>query len=467
MLPVQEKSVIRSLVRMLGSSNVIHDAEQLNDYSRDALDVTRALPRGFRPRTPIAVARPVAERDVSKILRFANRNRIPVVPYGGGTGLMGGAATLRRGIVIDLKRLNGIEVIEEDLAVRAGAGVVIKDLDSALRKRGLMLAHDPWSAFYATVGGAISTNGVGYLAGKYGSMGDQVLGMRVALPDGSIMEIRPASKASGTHLKDLFIGTEGVLGIVTSATLRAHPLPELAGVLAFEFKDLASGYRAVMRMAARGIRPTSLDLFEVNDLALDNDTRLWLQDRPGTRLYVFFDGLREEVEARIARTGSIAGEFGALQLDENEAGEYWRSRYGIAERYISFIRSTSRNTDIRFDFVHAYIPAGKVLEFDRAALEIASRHRVMVQGHGIWNQPEFYSINLFAGSARANDRMCRAIDGIIRLAGRLGAMEYCHGIGVRLARSMRKDNARNLRVARKIKHALDPRNIMNPGKMAL
>jgi len=465
---VQDKIIIRSLINILDRDGVIYASDQLRLYSRDALDITRALPPNFKPKIPVAVVRPKTDSDVVKVVKFANKNRIPVVPYGGGTGLMGGAVTVKRGIVMDLKDLSSIEINKEDLTVVTGAGVVIKQLDSELRKHGLMFAHDPWSASYATIGGSICTNGIGYLAGKYGSMGEQVLGLRAVIADGSILDIKPAKKRStGMDLKDLFIGSEGVFGIITSATLKVHPILESEQIHAFEFESLEKGYRAVTEMFSHGIKPTSLDLFEVYDIGADSETKLWLQDELGTRLYVMFDGFKEDVEAKSVRTKSIVKEFGATELDGNVADKYWKGRYDIAERYISFIRSKSRNTDIKFDFIQVSVPAGRLLEFDKVCMNIASKHKIMVQGHGIWQAPEFYSMNLFADSAKANDRMYNAIDNMLRYASKIGTMEYCHGIGIKLARLMREEHNDTISVMKKIKRTLDPNNIMNPKKLAL
>ncbi len=465
---MQDKIIIRLLTDILGYDSVIYDIEHLRSYSIDALDVTRALPPDFKPKMPIAVVRPKTESDIVKVVKFANKNKIPIVPYGGGTGLMGGATTVKRGIVVDLKELNSIEVSKEDLTAVTGAGVLLKQLDSELRKHGLMFAHDPWSASYATVGGSICTNGIGYLAGKYGSMGEQVLGLRAVVADGSILDIKPARKKStGIDLKDLFISSEGVFGIITSAAVKAYPIPESEKVYAFEFENFEKGYRAVTKMFYNSIKPTSLDLFEVCDIGTDSETKLWLQDEPGTRLYIMFDGFKEEVDVKSAKTKSVVKEFGGEELDDHMANDYWKGRYDIAERYISFIRSKQRNTDIKFDFIQVSVPAGKLLEFDKTCLSIASKHKIIVQGHGIWQTPEFYSMNFFADTARANDRMYGAIDQMLRHASKIGTMEYCHGVGIRLAHLMKEVHSDEIRVMKKIKRILDSNNIMNPGKLSL
>jgi FAD/FMN-containing dehydrogenase len=460
--------VIRLLINILGTDKVLYYPGDLEKYSRDALDVTRALPANFRPSMPIAIVRPDTEDDVSAVVKFANRKRIPIVPYGAGTGLMGGAATVKRSIVMDMRNMNSIEINKDDFTVDVGAGVIIKELASEVEKHGLMFAHDPWSASYSTVGGAIATNGVGYLACKYGSMGEQVLGLHAVAGNSSLLDIKPAKKRStGFDLGNLFIGSEGILGIITSATLRLYPMPAQQRIHAFGFKDLASGYRCVRQLFMHGVQPTSLDLFEVFDVKADADTRTWLQDEEGTRLYLLFDGFQEEVNALSTKTKQIVKEFNGTELDDKTAEEYWKSRYDIANRYISFIRQNSRNTDIKFDFIQVYVPAGKLLEFDKTCRDIAKKYRVVVQGHGIWQALEFYSMNLFAHSADANDRMYQAIDKMLRHAIEVGTMEYVHGVGIRLAHLMKETHSDGMTLIRKIKRVLDPNNIMNPGKLSL
>ncbi len=461
-------TIPRSLVNILGADKVVYDAEEIKRYSKDALDITRALPPNFKPNLPIAIVRPDTEDDVVTVVKFANKKRIPIVPYGAGTGLMGGATTVKRGIVVDMQNMENIKINKDDLMINVDAGIVVKELATEVRKHGLMFAHDPWSANYSTVGGAIATNGVGYLTCKYGSMGEQVLGLRVVAGNSSLFDVKPAKKRStGLDLKDMFIGSEGILGIITSATLRLYPVPESQQIHAFRFSDFASGYKCIKQLFSQGVKPTSLDLFEAFDVNADADTRTWLQDEEGTKLYLYFDGFEEEVNALSTKTKHIVKEFNGIKLGDNVAEEYWKNRYDIANRYISFIRNHSRNTDIKFDFIQTYIPAGKVLEFDKMCRDIASKYKVMVQGHGIWQALEFYSINLFAHSASANDRMYKAINEMLKHAIEVGTMEYVHGVGVRLAHLMKETHSDGMVVMKKIKRIFDPNNIMNPGKLSL
>lgn len=464
---MRSDTVLHSLRRILGEDKVAYGQEELKRYSRDALDVTRALPPNFKTTMPIVIARPSTEEDVVTLVKFANKKKIPIVPYGAGTGLMGGAAMIKRGIVIDMKNMNSVEVNTDDLTANVGAGVIVKELASRAREHNLMFTHDPWSANYSTVGGAIATDGMGYLACKYGSMREHVLGLRAITGNGTLLDIRPAKKSStGLDLKDLFIGSEGTFGIITSATVKLHTIPAAQQILAFGFRNFENGYKCARRLFLEGIRPTSFDLFEAFDVDADVETKEWLQDAEGTRMYLLFDGLEEEVDVLSARTKDIVKEFGT-ELGSEVAEEYWNNRYELANRYISFIRNNSRNTDIKFDFIQVSIPASKVLEYDRKCREIASKYNIAVEGHGIWQALEFYSMNLFASSASANNRMYKAIDEMLRYAAAIGTIEYVHGVGVRLAHLMEGSNLNGRKIIREIKRILDPNNIMNPNKQSL
>ena len=176
---------------------------------------------------------------------------------------MGAALSTESGIVLDLKSLNALHSTDpiSQLTV-VGAGMILKDLNNSLRPRGMFLGHDPWSLPIATVGGAISTNGVGYLAGKYGSMGDQVIGLEVVLPSGEIIQPKFVKKVAGPNLNHLFIGGEGSFGIITKATIFTPKLPERTSLHAVEFPNFESGFEAVLEMQSLGLNPALVDFAE-------------------------------------------------------------------------------------------------------------------------------------------------------------------------------------------------------------
>ena len=205
-----------------------------------------ALPAGL-PATPAAVVRPRATDEVAAVVRLAAGSGTPVVQYGGGTGLMGGAVSVRPGIVLDMRGMNRVLAVSpNDRTATAEAGVVLADLATALAPHGLILGHDPWTVPIATVGGTISTNSLGYRGAKYGSMGDQVLGLEVVLPGGNVLRTRAVPRSStGPRLHHLFVGAEGAFGVITAATLRVFPAPERREIVGLDFPSFADGFAAV------------------------------------------------------------------------------------------------------------------------------------------------------------------------------------------------------------------------------
>ena len=174
-------SLIESLENIISPDDISVKTEDLESYSADALTPFRAFGSAkLLTRVADVVVVPRSVEQVASIAKWATENRIPIVPYGGGTGIMGAAYPVNGGIILDLKGLSKVlEVNPTDLTVTVEAGIILEDLNIVLAKHGLMQGHDPYSVHVATVAGAISTNGVGYLAGRHGSMGQQVLGMEL------------------------------------------------------------------------------------------------------------------------------------------------------------------------------------------------------------------------------------------------------------------------------------------------
>lgn len=481
------EGVRQSLIAVLGREAVITDSAEREYFARDALGPQRALhrpdgaalPGAGPPVPPLAVVRPRSTEEVAAVVRLANRHRVPVVPYGGGSGLMGGARSLEPGIVIDMGRLN--RVLEIDAAAGwawVQAGAVLKDVDRALNAHGLILGHDPWTVPVATIGGTISTNGLGYRGGKYGSMGDQVLAVEAVMPDGTVIRTRPPwPRSTGINLKFLFVDGEGEYGIVTAAAIRAFPMPELRVLRGYRFASFEAGFHATLRMYGIGLVPALMDYGERSapPFAAARPGARW-QDEPPS-LYLGFEGFREEVEAQAGRAAAICREFGAEPIEQEEVEEFWETRHVPAERFAS-TRASRRalpeqpdDEPSRFDYVHVALPASRVLEYRERALALAREHRVHVLENGTWVWPGLFSmvmVNAEATPEEAARRMAAAVDGCLRLAHHLGgAMEYCHGVGIRLAHLMEEEHGAGLTVMRLIKRALDPNGVLNPGKMAL
>ena len=459
-----QKSVIEKLALIVGQDNVVTDAERLDEISWDALSEARLDPR-CKPATalPLCVAAPDSTAQVREIVVFANETKTPLVPYGGGSGLMGGALSIRPGIALDLRRMNRVVSIDaEALSARVQAGAVLEAVDKKLNEKGFILGHDPWTLPVATIGGAISTNSVGYRAGKYGSMGEQVLGLEAVLPSGEILSTRAVPKSSaGIDLNALFIGGEGCFGVVTEAAIRIFVRPEKSVIHAYGFDTFERGYNAIREIFKRGVEPAVIDFG-------DNEDKF-----DGALLYLAFEGAKEVVAAEEKIALSICDAAGGARLPAAQAEEFWRERHSIARRFAENRRARrERGRDgIYRDWIHVALPASEVLPFRKQALAIVKRRGVDAVESGLWIRPELFSMPLRIDSDGKKDAqliLAETVEELLRLVHKLrGSMEYTHGVGVKLAPLMAEEHGYGLEVMRGIKKILDPNGIMNPGKMGL
>jgi alkyldihydroxyacetonephosphate synthase len=457
--------IANKLAALIGPERVSVDPRKMDEIAWDALSLGRLHPRQ-QPELalPLCAAAPTSTEDVRRIVAFANAEKVPLLPYGGGSGLMGGALSIRPSIVVDLRGMNRIiDVDTEARSARAQSGVVLEALDQRLNQAGYILGHDPWTVPVATVGGAISTNSVGYRAGVYGSMGDQVLGLEAVLPNGETLRTRAVEKSSaGIDLNALFIGGEGCFGIITEATIRIFLQPETRLLHALLFESFKSGYLAIQEMFQQGLRPALLDFG-------DSDEKF----RGGAMLYLGFEGIKESALAEEARALSVCRLHGATPLPQQEAERFWRDRHAIARRFLRNRRERrERGKDgIYRDWIHVALPGSQVLPFREAAIKIVERRGVRMHESGLWIQPELFSMPMIIEDDGARDAQLvlqETVEELLRLVHQMGgSMEYTHGVGVKLAPLMAEEHGYGLEVLRQIKKTLDPNNIMNPGKMGL
>jgi len=459
------------LAKRLGADQIATGSAIPPRYRLDAFRAHRGSRLPEAGVDPAAVVWPRTKEDVSSVVRFAADAGLSIVPWGGGTGLMGGARPSADSIVLDMRRMRRVLSIDRvSNRATAEAGIVLEALDRRLRKKGLTLGHDPWSRPRATLGGAIGTNGVGYAGYLRGTMGDQVLGLEAVLADGKIVRTRPAVRSTtGLDLKRLFIGTEGTFGIVTAATVRAFPVPKREEIHAFSIRDFPKGLACLARIYDDGLTPSVMDFEET----FPSSSIPWRSDDGPPVLYLGFAGAREMVSASWRAAGRRLRAAAARRLPDREAREYWRTRHDIIYVHDEVAPGVTRADrflkDVIFDYVHTALPRSKILAFRRSSLAILRRHGVRPIGFGVWTQPELVSLEIVrsvgADRAAARTSVASAVDEVIRRAVSLGgSMEYVHGIGVKLAHLLGDELGEGLAVARRVKGALDPASTLNSGK---
>jgi FAD/FMN-containing dehydrogenase len=475
---VVSQVVAEALGRIVGAEDVLLDESSIESYSLDAFGRWGSAQPDLSPQRVYAAVRPSSTAEVVEVVKLAHHERVPLVPYGAGTGVAGAIAPMHGGIAVDLKRMNRVIALDpDDRSTTVEAGILLGDLDRAISEKGLMVGHDPYSVPIATVGGAISTNGVGYRAAKYGSMGDQVLGLEVVLPTGEVLQTRAVPKSSvGPSLHHLFIGSEGVFGIITRATIRVFRLPEARVFKAFIFPLFEDGFNAMQEMFSLGLRPALVDLSEESK-APSSDATANPSRRGETRMYLVFEGYAEEVEAQVVRTLKVCNVSNGEDAGPALAQEYWDTRHDSAYRYRerflnkSLEERPSQDWHRRTGYPHVALPASRVLEYRRRCEEIISGRPLWVREYSLWTQPELFSMMLLDVSLEGNDEvesLSHVVDELLVLAQDMGgSMEYVHGVGVKLAHLVPGELGAGMDVLRGIKAALDPNNIMNPGRLGL
>src|SRR3954467_14127037 len=254
-----------ALAAAVGPGNVHTADAQLDGYTADTYwPALAARAAGTPLGRPDVVVVPRSEEDVAAVLRVAAAHEVPVVAWGGGSGTQGGAVPVNGGLVVDLKGLDRIvEIDERSLTVTAQAGVNGDVLEHALNQRGLMLPHYPASSEWATVGGYVAARGSGVLSTRYGKIEDLVLSLRVALAGGALIDPVPVPRhAVGPDLTQLFVGSEGTLGIITRATLEIVPLPAARRFVTLSFPGVGAGVAAFRRTLAAGYRPSVIRMYD-------------------------------------------------------------------------------------------------------------------------------------------------------------------------------------------------------------
>ena len=430
------------------------------------------LDRGEAPVTPDVIVHPASTQEIARVLKIANLYRMPVVPWGGGSGTQGGALPIYGGILLDVKRLDKIlEIDEISMTVRAQAGIVGTQLEWMLNEKNLTLPHYPASANMATLGGYLAARGSGVISTKYGKAEDLVLSLEAVMPNGDILRTPTVrSHASGPGLMNFLVGSEGTLGVITEATMQIERLPETRLFNAVLFDDLGKALEAGRRIMTARLQPAVLRLYDpASTTSLIK--RVLNMDLMGAYLILGFDGFEEIARAQEKRALAICAELGARDLGRESGEHWWEHRYDFYYPPLSLnlpkMYGTIETVCTFANIEKLYYAKKQAIEDDFA--EWKTRYiahfshwfpwGVMVYDRFIIDEPPQ---NPHA-ALKLHNRIWTTAARVSLASG--GVLNEHHGIGLKLGRMMREQYGTGWETMETIKQALDPRGIMNPGKL--
>jgi glycolate oxidase len=453
-----DTKIVSELQQAVGSERCSTAPEDLVTY---AYDGTWAETR------PSVVAHPETTEQVTAILRVADHHRIPVVPRGSGTGLAGGALPVEGSLCLNLARMNRIlEISTADTLAVVQPGVVTFDLQRAVEKQGFFYPPDPASVYQCTIGGNVATNAGGPRCLKYGVTGDYVLGIEVVLADGRVMRLggRTIKDVAGYNLKQLFIGSEGTLGIITEITVRLIPTPAAQRTALAAFPKLADACLAVGHILQGGIVPLVTELMDQGTTrAIEEFKHLGLPTDVEALLLVAVDGDEALVEREIALVAGILGKSGAREVRHAQSAQdseaLWEARRSISAAIARLARN-KLGEDIT-------VPRSKIPEMVARlqAIGRANDLSLVVYGHigdGNLHPTILCDRRDAAMMKRVEKAAAEVLEASVALGGTLTGE---HGIGI-----FKRDHVATginpiaLGWMQEIKRLFDPHLIINPGK---
>lgn len=451
-------AILKELEKIVGHTNLFTDAEELVVYSYDATRLESL---------PWAVARPVSAREVSEILLLANRERFPIVPRGAGSGMSGGSVPASGGLVLSFERMNRIlEIDQKNRMAIVEPGVITGDLQREVESLGLFYPPDPASHQFCTLGGNVAECAGGLRAVKYGVTRDYILGLEIVLPTGEIIETgaRTLKSVAGYDLTRLIIGSEGTLGVVTKIIVKLLPLPESIQTLAAYFPDIRSAAQAVLDITSCAIIPRALELIDGGAIrAVENYLKQALSHGSGAMLLAEVDGPLAVSSSDIVTLERICRDAGAIMVkraeNKGEQDQLWKIRRSISPALYT-IKPRKINEDI-------VVPPSRVPDIIDEVQEIAKRYGLLIVTFGHAGDGNIH-VNILIDEEERPNAMKAVKDVFAAVLRMQGSISGEHGIGLSKANYLSMEVGKHaLEAMRKIKRALDPNNILNPGKIFL
>ncbi|MDF2677574.1 MAG: 2-hydroxy-acid oxidase [Bacillota bacterium] len=449
--------------------NIINDDERIlygdninEEYSHDELSDTTSYPD--------VVVKVTSTLEVSKIMKYAYENNIPVTPRGSGTGLVGASVAIEHGIMLDTTLMNHfLELDEENLTLTVEPGVLLMEISAYVEERDLFYPPDPGEKS-ATIGGNISTNAGGMRAVKYGVTRDYVRGLEVVLPNGDIVEFggKVVKNSTGYAMKDLMVGSEGTLGIITKAILKLIPLPKKVISLLIPFPTLEQAIGTVPLIVKSKSIPTAIEFMQ-REVIIDAEQYLgkkFPDSSADAYLLLKFDGnTTEEIENAYENVAKLCLEQGAKDILISDTSEREESIWKARGAFLEAIKGSTTY----MDEVDVVVPRSSVNEMVEYIHNIYKEVNIRIKsfGHAGDGNLHAYVLKDDLTEEEWEERMTAAMDKIYNKAHELqGQVSGEHGIGyAKKSYLMKSLDPTVVELMNGIKKAFDPKNILNPHKV--
>ncbi|MFA5772184.1 MAG: FAD-binding oxidoreductase [Thermoplasmata archaeon] len=453
--------IIKELRNIVGEDDFSVSTAKLYAYAFDA-SIHRSMPD--------VVVRPTNTDEVVKIVKLANKHKVPIIPRGAGTALCGHSVPIDGGIVLDMQKMNKIKEIKVgDLYCVVEPGIIYAILGAELAKYGFSFPPEPGSSDVCTVGGMVATNASGTRAIKYGATRDYVMGLEVVLPNGNVMKCgtRTLKNASGYQIERLIVGSEGTLGIVTEITLRVQPLPQQRAVAVAAFSTLEGAGQCVSNIIAKPITPSALEIMD--KVCIEAVNRAMKLNLPVCEaiLLIEVDGHPQVVKEDVERINKVCMDSGAVSVDftteKKRMEQLWAGRKGVLpslSRYSDNFISVSLADDMA-------VPMSQVPSAIVAYQKIAKNNGIVVGTYGHAGDGNLHTKVLIDPLKKEHWKNAeKAVGEIYNITLKLGGtVTGEHGVAISKAPYMRIERSSSIETMKNIKKAFDPNNIMNPHKM--
>lgn len=462
-----KESVNKKLCEIFGVSNVSDKEIDIFSYSKDYSPIsTRWTLDGKLAAQPDYIVWPDSVEQISQLLKFANQADVPVIPFGAGSGVVGGALPIFGGIIIDLKKMDKlVEINKINLTATIQTGKNGMNIERELNEAGFTLGHIPQSIFASTLGGYLGHKAAGQFSTKYGKIEDMVISLEAVLPTGEIIKTKPSPRNSvGPQIDKLLLGSEGTLAIITEATLRIWEKPEKQELISYSFNTIEESLNAVREVLQNQAYPVVVRIYDLEETERHFPE---VKETKNKLMSIFVcEGNPIVVDTEVALIHNKAVKYNGINCGASPVKYWFETRFKVKE--------TSIYTPLGFvvDTIEVAIMWDKAVKLYNDVISEMKRVDgvVIATGHisHFYEQGVCFYFSFGGTPVKQTDENFsnKVWDACIKATlHNKGSISHHHGIGITRTKWMKQEWGSTLDTLRKIKQCLDPKNILNPGKL--